>query len=82
MIPGGHTCIALAAHPVNWFWHGSIFFLAGEKKKKKALDSQETLPLILSQKMFSNIMSVVFGIFGILYLLMEKLYDRFEVLFA
>ena len=82
MIPGGHTCIALAAHPVNWFWHGSIFFLAGEKKKKKALDSQETLPLILSQKMFSNIMLVVFGIFGILYLLMEKLYDRFEVLFA
>ena len=53
MIPGGHTCIALAAHPVNWFWHGSIFFLAAEKKKKKALDSQETLPLILSQKMFS-----------------------------
>ena len=81
MIPGRHTCIALAAHPVNWFWHGSIFFLAAEKKKK-ALDSQETLPLILSQKMFSNIMLVVFGIFGILYLLMQKLYDRFEVLFA
>ena len=72
MIPGGHTCIALAAHPVNWFWHGSIFFLAGEKKKKKALDSQETLPLILSQKMFSNIMLVVLVSFHVLNVSLNK----------